>query len=137
MRDGKLYKRRELRPNEPTPARFELADTDPVTGKRFGWMPIDDLDRWHIEAWVSDPNLPDGTYELVGPKILGHPEKVDRHELVPHASLTLPHEVPRNIGGLIAYLTARDMEGIVRHHPDGRMAKFKTKDLGVERGGSR
>jgi hypothetical protein len=29
-----------------------------------------------------------------------------------------------------------DIEGLVFHHPDGRMAKIKLRDFGMKRGGS-
>lgn len=134
VRDGKLYKRRELRPGDPAPTRFELADSDPITGKRVGWMPVDDMDRWHIEAWVRNPDLADGTYELIGPKVQGNPDRLDRHELISHDALTINKPVPRSLGGLILYFSQnRNIEGIVWHHPDGRRAKLKLRDLKIER----
>ena len=35
--------------------------------------------------------------------------------------------------GLAEWLTARRYEGIVWHHPDGRMAKLKRRDFPTER----
>jgi hypothetical protein len=34
------------------------------------------------------------------------------------------------------WLLDRDIEGLVFHHPDGRMAKIKLRDFGLKRGGS-
>jgi len=34
---------------------------------------------------------------------------------------------------LKAWMTGRDVEGIVWHHPDGRMAKLKLRDFGIRR----
>ena len=35
--------------------------------------------------------------------------------------------------GIRDYLRAHDMEGVVWHHPDGRMAKIKARDFGIKR----
>jgi hypothetical protein len=76
VRDGMLYKRRELRKGEIAPPLFERADYDEETGKTIGWVPVGNgpEDQWH-----------------------------------------------------------RDIEGLVFHHPDGRMAKIKLKDFGLRR----
>jgi hypothetical protein len=76
--------------------------------------------------------LADGTYELVGPKIQGNPENALRNVLVKHGECPLEN-VPRDFVGIKAYLPERDIEGIVWHHPDGRMAKIKAKDFGIRR----
>ncbi|MFC6661811.1 hypothetical protein [Deinococcus multiflagellatus] len=59
----------------------------------------------------------------------GNPEGLTHHALVRHGEAVLP-DVPRDFAGLRAYLEARpDMEGVVWHHPDGRMVKLKRKDF--------
>jgi hypothetical protein len=35
--------------------------------------------------------------------------------------------------GIAQYLREHDIKGIVWHHPDGRMAKIKGKDFGINR----
>jgi hypothetical protein len=70
----------------------------------------------------------DGTYELCGPKVQGNPEGMDAHVLVPHGKFVL-REAPRDFEGLAAWLRENPYEGIVWHHPDGRMAKLKRKDF--------
>lgn len=41
VRDGKLYKRHEVKPGRKPPANFEPAtDADPITGKQQGWLPV-------------------------------------------------------------------------------------------------
>ena len=42
IRDGKLYKRRDVRAGKPTPPDFEPVEHDDVTGRTFGWMPVGD-----------------------------------------------------------------------------------------------
>ena len=137
VRDGKLYKRRELRKGDDAPTGFEEADHDAETGKIVGWMPVGDgpEDRYHREAWEAVGILGDGTYELIGPKIQGNPEKAKGGLLVQHAhGIAGPIEgVPRTYSGLQDWLRNKDIEGIVFHHPDGRMAKIKLRDFGLRR----
>lgn len=133
IRDGALFKRRELKRGEKAPPAFEVADTDAETGKTVGWVPVGDgpEDCWHREAFSAD--LADGTYELVGPKVQGNPEGYATHTLVRHDSLGITDPVPRDFDGLASWLAGRDIEGLVFHHPDGRMAKIKLRDFGLKR----
>lgn len=73
-----------------------------------------------------------GTYELCGPKINGNPEGYDRHVLISHEYAEELHGVPRDYDGLAAWLADCEFEGIVWHHPDGRMAKIKRRDFPTE-----
>lgn len=141
LRSLKLFKRREVRAEdldrEPIPG-FEVADHDIVTGKVTGWVPVGagPEDRWHDEALKHHTGpMDDGTYELLGPKIQGNPEHETRHVLVPHnsPSLIIGATFPRTFEGIRDFLTGNDMEGIVFHHPDGRMAKIKGRDFGLKR----
>lgn len=156
VRGGKLYRRYEVQPRKQPPPDFEAAnDVDSQTGKQQGWVPVGDGpdDQWHREAfgsgevcivgidgmeyaslswtdgWVWGP-LTDGTYELCGPKIQNNPEGLGRHELIRHGCVILT-DCPRDYEGLKQYLTYRapTIEGVVWHHPDGRMVKIKRKDF--------
>lgn len=141
LRDGKLFKRREFKLGNAFPTDFELADSDPETGKVVGWVPVTDSpeDRWHREAHAAlltaneaeGMKPPDATYELVGPKVQGNPERCKEHQLVRHSLLVIT-DVPRTFDVLSEWLSL-DIEGVVFHHPDGRMAKIKGKDFGVKR----
>lgn len=132
IRAGKLYKRRELRQGDKVPPLFEQADFDDETGKTVGWVPCDPEDRWHMAAFETEPGLPDGTYELVGPKVQGNPENWTGHQLIRHGSI-MEDDVPRTFDGLRDWLAGQDIEGIVFHHRDGRMAKIKLRDFGIKR----
>jgi hypothetical protein len=135
VRGGKLLKRYEVKAHGRPPQNFEPAtDADPVTGKQQGWVPVGDgpEDQFHRAAWANSPNLPDGTYELVGPKVQGNVEKRDDYALLRHGAEVI-ESVPRDFDGLREFLASHDIEGIVFHHPDGRMAKVKTRDFGLPR----
>jgi hypothetical protein len=115
---------------------FELADHDDETGKTVGWVPFEPAnpsDRYHAEAFGNGARFANGTYELVGPKVQGNPEGYEKHTLVPHSALAMTEQPPRDFDGLCAWLTGRDIEGVVFHNPDGRMAKIKLRDFGIKR----
>lgn len=141
VRDGRLWKRRELRRNEAAPAGFELEQQDAETGKVVGWVPTGagPEDRWHQEAWTallaetSGP-VPDGTFELIGPKVQGNPERATAHRLVAHADAPVLADSPLTFAGLRAFLAGQDIEGLVFHLPDRRMGKIKLRDFGLKRG---
>lgn len=133
VRAGVLYKRYDAKKGKTPPAGFEPAqDPDPITGHWPGWLPVDDgpSDRWHREAF-GPGEYPDGTYELCGPKVQGNPEGLPIHVLLPHGFAK--ENPPRSFDALKEYLASVDIEGIVWHHPDGRMVKVKTKDFGLTR----
>jgi len=130
---GTLWKRREVKPGQQIPEDFVEEQLDQNTGKRVGWMPVDcndKQDRYHCEAFDCQP---EGTYELLGPKIQGNPEKLDRHTLFPHSGAEVFPDCPRSFLLLKSWLAVRDIEGIVFHHPDGRMAKIKKRDFNLKR----
>jgi hypothetical protein len=131
VRDGKLYKRRELRPGDNAPADFESLGTDENTGKTVGWVPVGDGpdDKWHREAFESWH--PDGTYELLGPKIQGNKDQRTKHVLQDHNMARTYPLAPRTFDGIKAFLTENVIEGLVWHHDDGRMAKIKRRDFGL------
>jgi len=136
IRDGQIYKRRELRKGDAVPPGFEVADQDEETGKTVGWVLCSDgpEDRWHLEAFDHAGFPRDGTYELLGPKVQGNPEGWDHHVLIEHGAMQYAEGVvPRTFDGLAAWLSTQPIEGIVFHHPDGRMAKIKLKDFGHKR----
>lgn len=130
VRDGELYKRRELRPGDISPPNFEILGTDENTGKTVGWVPVGDgpEDKYHREGFHNEPN---GTYELLGPKIQGGKYGFPEHQLARHGDEKLPN-APRTFDGLREYLTGLRVEGVVWHHPDGRMAKIKRRDFGLK-----
>lgn len=135
IRDGKLFRRRELKSGQSVPPDFEVADVDEETGKTVGWVPIGDgpEDRWHREAFARALAVVDGTYELIGPHVQGNPEGAAEDILVPHALADRLDDAPRTFIALADWLGGKNIEGIVWHHPDGRMAKIKLRDFGLKR----
>lgn len=134
IENGVYFKRREVKPGKIEPENFILEQKDEITGKKVGWVPVDpDLkeNRWHMEAFNS--SLKDGTYELLGPKVQGNPEKLEIHQLLKHSDAEVYENVPRTYEGIKAFLLDKDIEGLVFHHADGRMAKIKKRDFALNR----
>ena len=135
VKDGNFYRRLELKKGKAPPLNFEPAqESDPITGKIPGWLPVDDSnpsDKWCVEALHSQDSFLDGTYELLGPKVQGNKYNLTRHILEPHGVFPL-EDVPRDYEGIRSYLADHpEMEGVVWWHPDGRMAKIKRRDFGL------
>lgn len=140
IRAYELFKRYDVKKGRKAPPGFEPAQApDPITGHWPGWVPVGDgpEDRWHNEAFetlcmdrcdLGDVPL-DGTYELIGPKVQGNPYGMDAHQLERHGALEMP-DAPRTFDALKEWLAEHDVEGIIWHHPDGRMVKIKKRDFG-------
>lgn len=140
--DVRWWARREVKPGKPTPPNFLEAELDPATGKRMGWEPIEQSSfaKFHAEALTNatversgEEEWLTGTYELVGPKINGNPEQEEQHEPIRHANA---EEVFIHLGDftmireqILALGRIYGAEGVVWHHPDGRMAKLKARDF--------
>jgi hypothetical protein len=134
VKDGKLFKRRMVKKGKKPPKGYVEVDFDKNTGKSFGWVPVTNSreNKYHLQAFGGRLFV-DGTYELVGPKIQGNPDGYDSHILINHNDATIFIGVPRDFVRLGAWLSDRDIEGLVFHHLDGRMAKIKKSDFGYKR----
>ena len=139
VRDGVLYKRYTLKKGRTAPEQFEPAtEVNEHTGKQEGWLPVNEdnpADQYHRAAFNPSGTygLPDGTYELVGPKVQGGAENIfgEQHVLALHGGFGV--DAPRDYEGLKMFLDGGGIEGVVWHHPDGRMVKIKARDFGVTR----
>lgn len=137
------FARREVKPGKTAPAGFVAVERDDVTGKTVGWEPIEQsaFAKYHAEAVVNSDESdggrepwPVGTYELIGPKVNGNPERYDEHALVLHGHAEVI-DAPRDFDGLARFLAEYPGEGLVWHHEDGRRAKLKGRDF--PKGGDR
>lgn len=142
IRDHHMFKRYEYKDGKAPPSDFEEADYDETTGKHVGWVAVGwgSEDKWYRQAIINVGGNPDevkdaenGTYELIGPRVQGNPEGASGHVLVKHSDAGTYDDVPTGFEALKAWLTDKDIEGIVWHHPDGRMVKIKKKDYRLKR----
>lgn len=133
MFDGEgWWGRREVKPGKTPPPGWVEVDVDETTGKRMGWEPAEQSSfaKFLVEA-VGDEAWSQGTYELIGPKINGNPEGVERHTLVRHGDVRVfpPGRSFDWVRAFFVEAEGREVEGIVFHHDDGRMAKIKRRDF--------
>lgn len=135
--DGRWWARREVKPGKQPPASFQAISMDENTGKAVGWEPIEQSSfaKFHEEArsGLDTPALAPGTHELVGPKINGNPEGYEHHTLIRHDYAPTIDLDPQDLtyerlAGIMTEARGH-FEGIVWHHPDGRMAKLKVRDF--------
>lgn len=95
-------------------------------------------DQWALEAFDALKDQADGIYELCGPKVQGNPHRRQSHILipvVPPGPVVCGMELDladRTYEGLRSWLKSSEFEGLVFHHPDGRMAKIKRRDFGLK-----
>lgn len=140
IKDGVAYKRYDAKTGRTPPEGFVPAqpNPDPVSGHWPGWVLAVKPDaRYVLEAIERaseryPQGVPDGTYEVCGPKIGtrhgANPEKLSEHVLIPHGQ-DLLEDCPRSFSALMDYLRDKPIEGLVWHHPDGRMVKIKKADF--------
>lgn len=139
IKDGELYKRYDAKKGKTPPDGFIPAqEPDVVTGHWPGWLKVGDgnEDKWFREGYenslqVYGNPMPDGTYELLGPRINGNKDGLAVHRLIAHG---VDHraDAPRTFNELKEWFANQNVEGIVWHHPDGRMVKIKKKDFGYK-----
>ncbi|WP_042397949.1 RNA ligase 1 family protein [Streptacidiphilus carbonis] len=136
--DGRWWARREVKAGGTPPPDYLPLHTDEETGKTVGWEPIEQsgFARWHAEAVAHSDLAPgsEGTFELIGPKVNGNPERSEVHRLVAHDTAERLDVPDRSFAGIretvLALAAADGCEGIVFHHSDGRKAKIKARDFG-------
>lgn len=136
--DGELYKRYDVKKGREVPANAIPCEPErnEHTGHWPHWVKCDrenPADKYHFEAWDAvGGELPDQTYELVGPKINGNRDGVPAHLFMVHGAQRFENDPPRDFDGLRVWLGQNKIEGIVWHHSDGRMVKIKRKDFGYK-----
>lgn len=128
---GKLHARYDAKRGKPLPpGAIPCGDPDPITGHNPCWVLADGPEhKWIREAHGGNV-YEDGTYEAIGPKINGNHDMVASHSLQKHGHV-ICSKAPRDWDGLRAYLESENIEGIVFHHPDGRMCKIRRDDYGM------
>lgn len=126
--NGQLFKRQKPKDRDYDEAAYVPCRRD------------DPADRWAWEAYdsctdVDVDDIYDGIYELVGPKVQGNPQQHVAHTLIrvvpPSRRVAVADRPERTFEGLRRYLTEHPIEGLVFHHPDGRLAKIKRRDFGL------
>ncbi len=132
VRGAKLYKRYDVKAGRGVPDGAIPCEEGPdeITGHFPHWIPVGGgpEDKWFRAARLPER---DGSYELCGPHFQGNPENFARDEFIQHGGMV--EAAPRTYEGLQHWFKGKDIEGIVWHHPDGRMVKIKKRDFGLRR----
>ena len=139
--NGELYRRFDAKPGRAIPAGAIPCQDEPdkITGHWPHWVkcdPNNPQDKWHLKAMRGD--YADGTYELCGVHFQNNIDGLvgDGDVLVRHGEDIL-YVKDRTFDGVMQYLRDNVIEGIVFHHPDGRMCKVKRSDFGLPWGNSK
>lgn len=135
--NGELYKRYDAKKGRKAPdGAIPCCEADLITGHHPHWVKCDKnnpSDKYHFKAYnnMDIELLADGTYELCGPKVQKDAEGCGIHILIEHGGIAFNiYEVLTNPK---EFMRDKNIEGIVFHHPDGRMCKIRKKDFGMKR----
>lgn len=133
--NGELYKRYDAKKGKiPPEGAIPCQDADSITGHHPHWVKVTLQDKWHNSAFHLLNNAEDGTYELIGEKVQGNPEKIKGHMLIPHGRDLVPlFEITYE--NIKKFFEKYDYEGIVFHDKSGqgRMCKIRKSDFGMKR----
>jgi hypothetical protein len=143
--DGSAWWARfQVKKGKPAPAGFVPIDTDAETGITVGWEPMDNsgFAKYHRYALRTMDELfvgskvalwRPGTYELMGPGVSGRDEDTFYYHLVEHSGarwMDVPSVLTfETLKPYVLAAAKNGVEGVVWHHPDGRMAKIKARDF--------
>jgi len=142
-----LWKRYDAKKGKIPNSFIPSQEPDQITGHYPGWVWCDYNDpsnkyhyeglRHYIKTYSNNNpfiNLQSGTYELIGEKINGNPEKIEGHQLIEHG-VDILYKVPTDYEGLKKYLYEHPyMEGIVFYDTyintlNEYMCKIKRRDF--------
>lgn len=137
IRDGELYRRYDAKVGRKVPAgAIPCGEPDPVTGHWPHWIKVSTdrpEDKWFREARANSiDDLPDGTYEAVGPHFQGNPYELWDDSLVPHGTIKPKFVEPACFDLIKQYLASMAIEGFVFWNNEGPICKIKRSDFGFK-----
>lgn len=110
-------------------------EPDPVTGHWPHWVKVaadNPADKWFVAARNNSwDDLPDATYEAIGPHFQKNPYGLDKDVLVRHGTISIDIPNP-SFEGIRRGLELAAMEGIVFWHEGAPLCKIKRKDFGFK-----
>ena len=142
--DGVFYKRYDAKKDKrgnmklPPERAIPCDDPDPVTGHWPHWVKVVEnspSDRWFLDAYRDVKNregeLPNGTYEAIGPHFQSNPYQLKQDTLVRHGTIEI--DLPdRSFESIRRYLLSHRSEGIVFWKDGKPQCKIKRKDFGLK-----
>lgn len=134
--NGEFYKRFDAKPGRAVPeGAIPCDEPDPVTGHWPHWVKVaadNPADKWFVEARNNSwDDLPDATYEAIGPHFQKNPYGLDKDVLVRHGTISIDIPNP-SFEGIRRGLELAAMEGIVFWHEGAPLCKIKRKDFGFK-----
>lgn len=135
--DGLFYRRYDAKKGKTPPTgAIPCCDPDPVTGHWPHWLPVTEDDKsahWQLEAYRNSDGaeLPDGTYEAIGPHFQSNPYGLDADRLVRHGAEIIS-DLERSYDGIRAFLETHPIEGIVFWKDGAPQCKIKRSDFGFK-----
>ena len=142
--DGVFYKRYDAKKDKhgnmklPPAGAIPCDDPDPVTGHWPHWVKVVEnspADRWFLDAYQDarsrEGELPNATYEAIGPHFQSNPYDLTQDTLVRHGTIEI--ELPeRSFDEIREYLRTHAIEGIVFWKDGAPRCKIKRKDFGLK-----
>lgn len=131
--DGSLWARYDCKRGKVAPeGAIPCQEPDAITGHWPHWVKaVRPEDVWIREAYMTAAHSRPGTYEACGPKIGANHEGLFEHMLLPHKGMPIELGIVTR-ASIFEYLSENEIEGLVFHHPDGRMAKIRRSDFGLQ-----
>ena len=140
--NGNIYSRYMSRQRKNTPAQIPIKgipaqpNIDEATQTHPYWVPAEakGQGKHHYNAFINQPDLPDGTYELIGPTVNGNPEQVAVNTLVAHDAAHLLVPLPTTITreSLKELILSKPWEGLVFRNSNDNMCKLRRIDFSKE-----
>lgn len=134
--NGELYKRFDAKPGRAVPeGAIPCDEPDPVTGHWPHWVKVkadNPADKWFVAARNNSlEDLPEATYEAIGPHFQKNPYGLDKDVLVRHGTISIDILDP-SFEGIRQGLELAAMEGIVFWHEGAPLCKIKRSDFGFK-----
>jgi len=137
--NGKIYSRYMSRQRKNTPAQIPKdgipaqPHIDEATQTHPYWVPAEPKGqgKHHYNAFINQPGLSDGTYELIGPTVNGNPEEYDVNTLVSHTDPSLLIPLPNTLTreSLKSLVLSQPYEGVVFRNSNDDMCKLRRVDF--------
>lgn len=134
--NGELYKRFDAKPGRAVPeGAIPCDEPDPVTGHWPHWVKVEadnSADKWFVAARNNSlEDLPEATYEAIGPHFQKNPYGLEKDVLVRHGTISIDILAP-SFEGIRQGLELVAMEGIVFWHNGAPLCKIKRSDFGFK-----
>ena len=144
IKDGKFYKRYDAKNGKTPPFNALPCEPapDPTTGHWPHWLEVnpdspEDKWLWKVyqntlkQAIEKGKQLPEGTYEAIGPHWQKNPYKLPTDILIQHGQKIITDLTDRTFEGIKQWLETHNEEGIVFWYNGEPQCKIKRSDFSI------